>query len=340
VSARGTPLRVALVGCGNIAGRHARCLSTADELELALVYDVDRARAAAFADPFGVEACESLEQLLARDDVEACLLCVPSPLHAAVGLRCLAAGKHVLSEKPIDVDLARARELAAEAERRGLVLSVVSQHRFQDGVAWLRGVLASGVLGRVLLADGFSLWKRDQAYYDGRDPAEGGALLNQAVHLVDLVLWLCGPVDGVTGRRATLTHEFPCEDTAVLTLAFRSGALGTLTTSTSVVPQEPERLELRCERGTVVLSGWQVARAECTPGVVLPAAPARPDDPLLPFRRQHADFARAVRGGRAPLVTAEQACDVLALVLDVYRSTGGVRRGASPSGAAPAFVAG
>jgi len=323
------PLRLALVGCGNIATRHAAALRGVAESVLASVGDIDAARAAAFARANGPLRTASAEEIARCDEIDAVLLCVPAERHAELGLRFAEAGKHVLSEKPIDTDPARARALIRSAESRGVALSVVSQHRFHPDVLWLRDLLRSGRLGRPLLIDAYSLWSRDQAYYDaapgrGRHrPHDGGVVLNQAVHCLDLMLWLFGPAASVMSHAVTLTHEIAVEDTAALSLSFASGALGTLVASTSGL-QEAERLEVRCERGTVVLAAGVATRCEWIRGLEAPpppsAAQASAPDPLEPFRRQHRDFARAIAAGTRPTVQGSEALAVLELTLAAYES--------------------
>lgn len=324
-------LRVGLVGCGNIAARHAQVLTELPETTLAAVVDVDPARARAFAERFGARVVADVKTLARRDEIDAVVLALPADRHAEAGLICVEADKAVLSEKPIDTDPARAAALARAADEHGVTLSVVSQNRFFDDVLWLRDLLVRRVLGRPLLIDVATLWRRDQAYYDGAPGrgrhvrAEGGVLLNQGVHCVDLMLWLFGAALSVASHAATLTHQIAVEDALSLSIAFASGALGTLLASTSTLA-EPERLEVRCERGTVVISGGTAVRVECEPGIALPPRPsaagaAVASDKLEPFRRQHRDFAAAVRAGRAPTVTSQQARAVLDLILAAYRSS-------------------
>jgi predicted dehydrogenase len=296
------------------------------------VSDLDPTRAERLAAEFGVSRIESTSALAQRDDVDAVVLCVPADRHAEIGVELAEAGKHVLTEKPIDTDPARALALIRAAARHRVVLSVVSQHRFHADVLWLRELLARRVLGQPLLIDAFSLWSRDQAYYDaapGRGRhlrSEGGVLLNQAVHCLDLMLWLFGPVASAMACQGTLTHRIAVEDTAALTLSFESGALGTLVASTSGL-QEAERLEVRCEQGSVVLAGGVVTRSEWSRGLEPGSPPSRLEakpresDPLEPFRCQHRDFARAIASRTAPTVTGAESLAVLELIRAAYCSS-------------------
>lgn len=320
-----SPVRFGICGCGNAAGKHARSLDGLDEASLVCVWDPHRERCEAFAATHGTRAAPDPKLLFEAVDVV--LVSAPTTLHAEVAREAVRAGRHVLVEKPIDVDLAAAENLVREAREAGVVLSVVSQHRFHDDMLWLHDVLAAGSLGRPVTVEVFSLWCRDQAYYEApgrglQDPREGGVLLNQAVHAIDLLLWLAGPALDVGGIQATLTHAIAVEDTAIVTARLASGALASLTTTTSVHPQEPERLAFRCEKGSAVVQGGKLVSLAHIDGVDLPPrAPDQPElDGLEPFRRQHRDVCAALREGRTPLVTGEQALAVLAFVQGALRS--------------------
>lgn len=324
------PLRYGLIGCGNIAGRHATAIRETPAAALVAVSDLDPARASALAAEHGVEVAPTMAALLGRDDVDAVVVTAPATVHAELAMAAIESGKHALVEKPIDVRLDDAERVVAEAAKRGLRLSVVSQNRFHDDMLWARDVIAGGALGRPVMASVFSLWRRDQKYYDsapgrGRhDALEGGVLLNQAVHAADLMLWLMGPAKSALAHRSLRTHEIAAEDTCVVAVDFESGAVGTLQTTTSIFDAEPERLELRFERGTIVIQGGKVLRHAFAEGVDAPPPPSAsgaPDpDRLEPFRRQHADFCAAVREGRDPLVTPAEALGVLRLITQAYQA--------------------
>lgn len=329
-------LRFGIVGCGNIAARHAESLRHLDGALATRVWEPDLEKAARFGREHDLEVAPSYEAMLEKE-VDVVIVAAPTPFHAELARAATRAGRHVLVEKPIDNDLDAARALVRDAQEAGVVLSVVSQHRFHDDVAWLRGVLDSGALGRPISVHVASVWSRDQAYYQqpgrgGSDPADGGVLINQAVHAVDLMLWLLGPASDVTAHQATLTHEIAVEDSAVLCARLASGALATLVTTTSIFPQEPERFEIRCEHGSVVVQGGRVTSLRCREGIEISEPPSRTraddaePDKLEPFRRQHRDVCRAVSEGGAPLVTGPQSLEVLAFIQGAYRAHSEGRR--------------
>jgi len=324
-------IRCAVIGCGNMGSRHAETIRDAAGLSLSAVCDVDTARAAALASRFEVDGLSSAEALVARDDVDAVVVALPSGCHAEYGILAAEAGKHVLVEKPIELSLERADQLIETCRRQGVALSVVSQHRFHPAVRALHEALSEGRLGRLVLCSAQSEWKRDQAYYEkapGRgltDPAEGGVLINQAVHYIDLLLWLCGPAAEVEAMKSTLTHEIAVEDVAAVVLRFENGALGTITSTTSVHPQQPEKLEIHGEKGTVVIesgkiASWHVEDMEIPEVMNLDEHDPKPKTAAV--RRQLEDFAAAIAAGRSPLVTGEQGRAVLATILEAYRTAG------------------
>ena len=192
-------------------------------------------------------------------------VCVPSGLHAEVGVRAAKAGKHLVVEKPIDVTLAAADRLIEAARTAGVALTVISQHRFDPGLIELKRLLGEGALGRLVLGEASTKWYRTQAYYDsagwrGTWAMDGGSLMNQGVHYVDLLRWCMGPVTEVTAVCATQAHQIEVEDTALAIVRFGSGAVGTILSSTAAFPGFPQRLEITGTEGTVIIEDGQIVR--------------------------------------------------------------------------------
>lgn len=326
------PIRVGIIGFGAIGQTHAAALG-----ELAGVAVVAVARrgydAALAARLPGVAWYHDYRELLARPDIDVVGICTPSGGHAEQALAALGAGKHVVVEKPLALSLADARQIVAEAGRRDLLLSVISQQRLEPPLRSLRDVLCRGDLGRPILGEALVRWQRDQAYYDsapwrGTRAGDGGVLLNQAIHAIDLLCWLLGPVEAVTGHTATLVHRMEAEDTAVATLRFASGALGSVVATTAAPPGLPAELNIFGERGQVALHNATLARW-AVPGVPPPPTPegvgSGQADPraigTLGHRRQWADILAALREGRAPLVTGEEALRTLAVILAIEEAS-------------------
>ncbi|HEY4025894.1 MAG TPA: Gfo/Idh/MocA family oxidoreductase, partial [Candidatus Dormibacteraeota bacterium] len=249
-----------IIGCGVIAPFHARAVGELPNARLVAVADVIPERAGRLAAEFGAEAHTEVDALLARPDVDVVSVCVPSGLHAEIGVRAAAAGKHVVVEKPIDITLEAADRLIAACRDRGVTMTVISQNRFRPAVQRLRELIDAGRLGRLVVGDAVVKWYRSQDYYDSGDWRGtwaldgGGSLMNQGVHYTDLLQWMMGPVDRVFARCATATHErIEVEDVAVALLHFASGAVGVLEASTAVYPGLSERLEVTGTGGTVII---------------------------------------------------------------------------------------
>ena len=219
-----------IVGTGVIAAIHADAIALLSKTgpsktglpnaRLVAVTDVAADAAAAFAAAHGCPAEPDLGALLARPDVEVVCVCVPSGLHAQIGVQAAKAGKHLVVEKPIDVSLEAADRLIDAARAAGVALTVISQHRFDPGLIELKRLLDEQALGRLVLGEASTKWYRAQAYYDsaawrGTYAMDGGSLMNQGVHYVDLLRWCMGPPAEVTAMCTTQAHQIEVEDTSL-----------------------------------------------------------------------------------------------------------------------------
>jgi UDP-N-acetyl-2-amino-2-deoxyglucuronate dehydrogenase len=329
-----------IVGAGVISLVHAEAIASIPDARLSAVTDVEPQRAKSLAAAHGCAAEPDLDALLARDDVAIVSVCVPSGLHAEVGIRAAAAGKHLVVEKPVDVSLDAADRLISAARAAGVRLTVISQHRFDPGLVELRALLSDGQLGRLVLGEASTKWYRSQDYYDsaawrGTWALDGGSLMNQGIHYLDLLLWCMGPVAEVTALFSTQTHQMEAEDAALAVLRFASGAVGTVVASTAVFPGFAQRLEISGTGGTVVIEDGEVTRRELSadsaaPGVrgsqtgrggAQPAAAATPAGlDIASHAAQISDLLDAIEEGREPSVTGEDGRAALEVVCAVYES--------------------
>ena len=244
-------------------------------------------------------------------------------------------GKHVQVEKPIAIDTKTARAMIDTARRAGVVLGVVSQHRFDDASQFLAAAIPAGRLGKLIQCDAYVKWHRSDAYYSrpikGSWATEGGgALINQAIHQVDLLRWLVGPVRDVAAMwQIGATHKIESEDVVSALLRYENGATGVIQASTSIVPGYPERLELHGSKGTAIISGdrlvaWDVPNDAGDPAPVATNVASGASDPmaisLTPFERQFRDYADAVRHKREPLVSGESGYQALEIVERIYNA--------------------
>jgi predicted dehydrogenase len=259
---------------------------------------------------------------------------VPSGLHAAIGIQVAEAGKHLVVEKPIDVSLEAADRLIDAARTARVALTVISQHRFDPGLVELKRLLDDGTLGRLVLGEASTKWYRTQAYYDsapwrGTYAMDGGSLMNQGVHYVDLLRWCMGPVAEVSAVCSTQAHQIEVEDTSLAVVRFVSGAVGTILSSTAAFPGFPQRLEITGTQGTVTVEDGRIAGRTLTGDPESPAAPApalsAAADPaavdIASHAAQLADLLDAVDGGREPAVSGRDGRDALEIILAVYESS-------------------
>jgi predicted dehydrogenase len=329
-----------IVGAGVISSTHAEAIASLPDARLVAVTDSEPARAQSFAERHDCAAEPDLDALLARDDVDVVSVCVPSGLHAAVGIRAAAAGKHLVVEKPVDVSLDAADRLIKAARAAGVVLTVMSQHRFDRGLIELRRLLDDGQLGRLVLGEASTKWYRSQAYYDsapwrGTWALDGGALMNQGIHYLDLLLWTMGPVTEVTALYSTQAHQIEVEDAALAVLRFRSGAVGTVIASTAVFPGFAQRLEISGTGGTVVIEDGEIVRRDLADGSADPGLsgglPAHASAPgaaaanpagleIASHAAQIGDLLDAIDEDRPPAVTGEDGRAALQVVCAVYES--------------------
>lgn len=340
----------AIVGAGVIGPFHAKAITAQPDARLVAVCDEIPAAAEKLAAEYGAEPMTDLDALLAREDIQVVNVCVPSGLHAAIGIKAAQAGKHVIVEKPIDITLAAADRLIAACAAAGVRLQVISQHRFGAGMQRLKKAVESGALGTLVMGNAETFWYRSQAYYDsggwrGTWALDGGgALMNQGVHYVDLLRWVMGPVAAVTARKGTLAHaRIEVEDTVVAVVQFANGAIGTLMGTTAAYPGYTCKLEIVGTEGSVIIEdgairAWnlkaeggeigaygrskeekqaEAAKAEASPG-------AGAADPAAISWGGHAfevrDLLDAIAMGRETVLPGAEARHALELILGVYKA--------------------
>lgn len=259
-------IRIAIVGCGRIAKRHADLLGTGQiaGAQLVAVCDIVAERAQGFAQTYGVPAFTSLSQMLKECEADTVTVLTPSGSHAAVSIEASRAGRHVIVEKPMALTLADADAMIAAADAAGRRLFVVKQNRFNVPVVKAREALDAGRLGKLVLGTVRVRWCRDQRYYDndawrGTWAQDGGVIANQASHHVDMLGWFMGPVESVHARSARALVNIEAEDTAVATLRFRNGALGIVEATGATRPKDLEgSLSVLGAGGTIEIGGFAV----------------------------------------------------------------------------------
>jgi predicted dehydrogenase len=334
--------KAAIIGCGVISRCHAQAMQKTPSIQLGAVMDVVPERAEAVGKEFGVPSYTNLRSVLRRKDIDFIDICTPSGLHADIAIRAARAGKHCICEKPLDVTPQRCDRIIEAFRKSGTTLGGIFQHRYADGPRKTRDAVRAGRLGRLTLVTCSTPWWRTQDYYNSGDWRGtwrldgGGALMNQGVHAIDLMLWIAGPIKSVSARTALLSHErIEVEDTAVATVEFESGALGIIQGTTAAYPGAPVRHEFLGNAGNVFLLDdridlWKLrdeegsgAAAAPTPASCVEAAATSSDPAALSgdcHARNIEDIASAVREGRAPCVTPEEGKKAVEVICAVYKS--------------------
>jgi len=327
-------LRVGFIGTGAISHKHVAAYKNIG-YEVTVCTDVNEQAGRKFAEQYGAEFVPTYQEVCRHPKVDYVDLCTFPDFRLQPLEVCAAAKKHIQVQKPIATNLETARAMIETARKADIQLGVVSQHRFDDASLFLSKAISEGRLGKIIQADAYVKWYRSAEYYSrpikGSWAVEGGgALINQAVHQVDLLLWLAGPVRQVFGQwQLGALQKIESEDVVSALMRYSNGATGVIQASTAMWPGYTERIELHGTKGTAVISGdkltgWDVQddTGEAPPLVksVLSGASDPMAIPLEPFERQFRDFGDAIRTGRKPLVSGEEGCRALEFVLAVYQS--------------------
>jgi UDP-N-acetyl-2-amino-2-deoxyglucuronate dehydrogenase len=327
-------MRIGIIGTGGIARMHARAFTNIGwTIRACTNRTPDSGRT--FAADHGAEFLESYEEICGHPEVDLVDVCTfPSFRLEAVR----ASARHrkpVQVEKPIAVNLDAAGRMVEISREADIVLGVVSQHRFDTSSMFLASAIRAGRLGRLLQCDAYVKWQRSDQYYarPGKgswDTEGGGALINQAIHQVDLLLWLAGPVTQVAAMwQLGATHKIESEDVVCAVLSYENGATGVIQASTSIQPGYPERLEFHGTKGTAIVTGdklttWDVRDDTGEPPPLTTTVASGASDPMAisveSFERQFRDLEAAISAGRKPLVAGEEGYRALALVDAIYRS--------------------
>lgn len=327
-------MRVGIIGTGAISHKHAQVYRNIG-YELTACTDIFEAAGRKFADQYGCEFVPSYEALCRHPKVDYVDVCTFPDFRLEPIEICAESGKHVQVQKPIATTIETARKMIETARRANILLGVVSQHRFDDASLFLSKAIAAGRLGKLLQVDAYVKWYRSAEYYSrpikGSWKTEGGgALMNQAIHQVDIMRWLAGPVSEVFGMwQLGALHKIESEDVINAVLRYSSGATGVIQAATAFWPGYTERIEFHGTKGTAVISGdklttWDVENDTGEPAPVATRVASGSSDPMAislePFERQFLDFGDAITNCRKPQVAGEEGVQALEVVDAIYRS--------------------
>ncbi len=329
-----------IVGVGMIADFHAQAIAHTHGGRLVGVATRNADNARAFAQKHGVAfATTSVEELVARRDIDVVCITTPSGAHLEPALVAIRAGKHVVVEKPIEITTERADEMLRAAAAAGVMVTPIFQARFTEGARTLKAALVAGRFGRLVLASAYVKWHRSREYYTGWKGTlaldGGGALINQAIHAIDLLQWFAGlPAEVFCWKTRRVYEHIEAEDTASATLRFAQGALGTIEATTATRPGWARRIEICGEHGSAVLDGDHLARWDFATAAAGDEAIRAPHDATalgsgatapnaISFeghRRQIQDLIDAVRERRPVAIDGQEARKAVALIRALYLS--------------------
>ncbi len=338
-------LGVAIVGCGMIARFHIRALAEIPGTRVAALVDTVPGAPQRLADDMklaGVSYHAEVADAVKQPGVDVVIISTPSGAHMDPALTAANAGKHVVVEKPLEITPERCDRIIDACDKNKVKLCTIFPSRFADSNATLKAAVDAGRFGRLTLGETTCKWWRTQEYYDkggwrGTWKLDGGgALMNQAVHNVDLLLWLMGPATHVCGFTATLAHErIEVEDTAVACLRFQNGALGVIQATTSVHPGYPKTIAIHGDRGSAVIEQEDVLRWDFHPPTPEDekvkerfaqkvGASGGASDPAAISHRGHmlqlSDFVDAIRNNRTPKVDGREGRKAVAAICAIYES--------------------
>jgi predicted dehydrogenase len=329
-----TGMRVGIMGTGAVARKHARAYLNIG-YRVAACSNFHEESGRRFAAEFGAQFVPAYRDLCPHPEVDFVDVCTFPEFRLEAVELAAAARKHILVEKPMATNLETARRMMEVARKAGILLGVVSQHRFDDASLFLARAIPAGRLGKLIECDCYVKWYRSAEYYSrpikGSWKTEGGgALIGQGIHQVDLLRWLAGPVKELFGTwQLGARNRIESEDVVNAVVQYASGATGVIQAATAFWPGYPERIEFHGTKGTAIVSGdkltaWDVEGDSGEAAPVVRESASGASDPmaisLAPFERQFRDFGDAIAEGRKPLVSGEEGYQALELVDAVYRS--------------------
>jgi predicted dehydrogenase len=332
--------RVGILGGGGISQTHARAAREIEGVEIVAVCGQNTEKVKRLADESRAVAYHDVDSFLQHELMNVALIGSPSGLHAQQAILAARRGLHVLVEKPLAINIEQADAMIAECEKARVKLGVFFQDRFAPEISKLKTLIDGGGLGKPFLVSAQVKWHRPPQYYEssrwrGTWALDGGgALMNQGVHTVDLLLWLMGDVSRVYAKAITALHDIEVEDTVVATLEFSNGAICAFEAATSAFPGYPRRIEITGAEGTIIVEGDRITSCDLRAALPEPVSEQTANDDgrssshlisdASGHRRIIEDFLQAIANDGSPLCDGHQGRQSVELIQAIYESS---RRG-------------
>ena len=318
-----------IIGCGIISKWHADAIMSIEDAVLVGATDNKKENADEFAKNYSCKFFSSIDEMLACDEIDIVCICTPSGLHAPMAIKVANSGKHFVLEKPMAITKEQLKDIIDACEKNGVKGAVVSQLRFTQAVQTVKKAIENGELGDIVVADVYMKYFRSAEYYKSAgwrgtwEMDGGGALMNQGIHGIDMLLYLAGPAKSVMGMCRTLARDIEVEDTANILVQFESGAIGVIQGTTSVDPGYPMRIEISGTRGTVVIDDGNITRWDVD-GKKLEEDKNKQDS-KIETTDNHAlqiqDLINAIKEDRRPLVDIYEGKRPVDVILGAYESS-------------------
>lgn len=327
--------KIGLIGCGRIAPNHAKNITELENCVLTAVCDVVPEKAQAYSQMYGGDIYTDYRLLLEHRDIDIVAIATPSGLHAEIGIAAAEAGKHVIVEKPMALSLHDADRLIEACHKNEVYLGVCHQNRYNIAVQKVRKALVAGRFGKLTHATAVIRWYRNQAYFEqdswhGTWDQDGGVLMNQSIHNIDLLLWMMGDAEQVFAKVATRQHRIEVEDLGVGLVSFKNGTFGLIEASSSVHPKNlEETLNIFGETGTVILGGTSINKIEAwrfadgldqEDDVIRNVGESPPNIYGFGHRTLYRRFTEAVETGTSFDIPGEEGRKGLEMILAMYHS--------------------
>ncbi len=330
--------KFAIVGCGSIAPHHAESVLNCQNTELVAVCDIIEEKALSFAKKFGVKAYYTdYKEMIDQADIDIVCVCTPSGAHGEVAVYAAEAKKHLLVEKPIEINKEAMDQIIEAVNKNKVKMNSVFQLRTEPSYMAAKKAISEGAIGEIILADAYLKTYRSQAYYDSAGwrgtwaMDGGGALMNQGIHGVDLLQWFAGDVASIFARAATKARKIEVEDTAAAVLKFKNGAIGIIEGTTSVYPGQPKLFEIHGQAGSILVDDnscelWLEGQETATQLVTdQDKADDTGNDPTRFSRSSHQvlieDLMEAISLDRPTMIPPEEGRKAVDLILAIYESS-------------------
>lgn len=327
-------IKFAIIGCGKVAPKHADAIVKLDDATLQAVCDTNKEKAKKFSEMYGCRYYRDFDELIKKEkEIECISICTPHAYHAEIAIKAANAKKHVVTEKPMALNLAEADKMIKACKKNMVKLFVVKQNRYNEPIKKIKEAIDKNRFGKIFYCNTTVYWSRPQEYYDmepwrGTKAIDGGGvLMNQASHHIDMVRWLIGEVKSIKASIATLTHKIECEDLGLVILKFKNGAYGTIVAMTSTFPHNLEgSITIMGTKGTAKVGGVALNRME-----IWKFEDWNNDDELIAKSENpsvsgyaHLEYLKdvvySIKNDLPPKVDGEQGRKTLELITKIYES--------------------